>query len=76
MTKPKRKTRSDKFQLTLHTTGQYCKRIKRKLYYFGINKRKALEHYLEQAAFLHTGKGIKPEHVDSQVLFYPVTTPG
>lgn len=27
----KRKTRSDKFPLTLHTTGQYCKKIKGKM---------------------------------------------
>ncbi len=27
----KRKTRSDKFPLTLHPTGQYCKKIKLKL---------------------------------------------
>jgi len=59
--KPKRKTRSDKFPLTLHPTGQYCKRIKGKLYYFGVDKRKALERYLEQAAYLHTGKGSKPK---------------
>ena len=43
-TKPnsKRKTRSDKFPLTLHPTGQYCKKIKGKLYYFGNNKKIAL----------------------------------
>ncbi len=59
--KPKRKTRSDKFPLTLHPTGQYCKRIKGKLYYFGVDRRKALERYLEQATYLHTGKGSKPK---------------
>jgi len=59
--KSKRKTRSDKFPLTLHPTGQYCKKIKGKLYYFGSDKQKALEHYLEQAAYLHTGKGPKPK---------------
>ena len=60
--KPKRKTRPDKFPLTLHPTGQYCKRIKGKLYYFGVDKRKALERYLELAAYLHTGKAkIKTE---------------
>ncbi len=57
----KRKTRSDKFPLTLHPTGQFCKKIKGKLYYFGTDKKAALERYLEQAAFLHTGKGAKPE---------------
>jgi len=59
--KPQRKNRSGKFPLTLHPTGQYCKRIKGKLYYFGVDKRKALERYLEQAAYLHTGKGYKPK---------------
>jgi len=36
MAKPnsKRRKRSDKFPLTLHKTGQYCKKIKGKLYYF------------------------------------------
>ncbi len=56
MSKSKRKTRSDKFPLTLHTTGQYCKKIKGKMHYFGKDKKQALERYLEQAAFLHNGK--------------------
>jgi site-specific recombinase XerD len=56
MSKSKRRTRSDKFPLTLHSTGQYCKKIKGKMYYFGKDKRQALERYLEQAAFLHNGK--------------------
>jgi len=54
--KIKRKTRSDKFPLTLHSTGQYCKKVKGKIYYFGKDKKQALERYLEQAAFLHNGK--------------------
>ena len=66
----KRKTRSDKFPLTLHPTGQYCKKIKGKLYYFGTDKKLSLRRYLEQAAYLHTGRtlpknfannGITPE---------------
>jgi len=56
MSKTKRKTRSDKFPLTLHSTGQYCKKIKGKIHYFGTDKKQALERYLEQAAFLHNGK--------------------
>jgi len=52
----KRKTRSDKFPLTRHKTGQYCKKIKGKIYYFGTNKKEALSRYLEQAAYLHGGK--------------------
>jgi len=49
----KRKTRSDKFPLTLHKTGQYCKKVKGKMYYFGKDKQYALERYLEQASSLH-----------------------
>ena len=55
-TKPKRKIRSDKSPLTLHPTGQYCKKIRGKLYYFGSDKQDALQRYFEQAAYLHTGK--------------------
>ena len=58
--KPKRKTRSDKFPLTLHKTGQFCKKVKGKLYYFGTDKQKALQRYLEQAAYLHAGKAPTP----------------
>jgi len=60
-TDSKRKTRSDKFPLTLHKTGQYCKKIKGKLYYFGTNKKAALNRYLEQAAYLHAGKQPRPK---------------
>jgi hypothetical protein len=57
----KRKTRSDKFPLTLHKTGQFCKKIKGKIYYFGTDKKTALNRYLEQAAYLHAGKLPKPK---------------
>lgn len=57
----KRKTRSDKFPLTLHKTGQYCKKIKGKLYYFGTDKKAALDRYLEQAAYLHAGRLPRPK---------------
>jgi integrase len=63
----KRKTRSDKFPLTLHSTGQFCKKIKGKLYYFGTHKNAALERYLEQAAYLHTGKGTKPNSANNNL---------
>ncbi len=48
-----RKTRSDKFPLTLHVTGQYCKKIRGHIYYFGSDRKQALENYLDQAIFLH-----------------------
>ncbi|MHC4721075.1 MAG: hypothetical protein ACYS6I_00050 [Planctomycetota bacterium] len=58
MSKTKRKTRSDKFPLTLHPTRQYCKKIKRKIYYFGTDKKQALERYLDQATYLHGGRNL------------------
>ena len=56
MKSTKRKTRSDKFPLTKHPTGQYCKKIKGKIYYFGSDKKEALQRYLDQAAYLHGGQ--------------------
>ena len=53
MNRHKRKTRSDKFPLTLHPTGQYYKKIKGRTHYFGTNKKQALERYLDQATYLH-----------------------
>ena len=61
----KRKTRSDKFPLTLHKTGQFCKKIKGKLYYFGTDKQQALQRYLEQATYLHSGEITKVNSVDN-----------
>ena len=66
-TASKRKTRSDKFPLTLHPTGQYCKKIRGKLYYFGTDKRQALEQYLEQAAYLHAGKRPKSSSAGDRI---------
>ena len=51
-----RKTRSDKFPLTLHPSGQYCKKIKGHIYYFGSDRKQALENYLDQAIFFYMGK--------------------
>ena len=64
----KRKTHSDKFPLTLHKTRQFCKKIRGKLYYFGTDKDEALMRYLEQAAYLHSGKGSKPKHTEDLSL--------
>jgi len=58
MKRSKRKTRSDKFPLTLHPTGQYCKKIKGKIRYFGTDKKQALERYLGQATYLHGGQSL------------------
>ena len=53
MATQKRKTRSDKFPLTRHPTGQYCKKIHGKMFYFGSDKKEALQRYLDHAACLH-----------------------
>jgi hypothetical protein len=53
MKSSKRKRRSDKFPLTLHPTGQYCKKIKGRIRYFGTDKKQALERYLGQPTYLH-----------------------
>ena len=63
----KRKTRSDKFPLTLHPTGQYCKKIKGKLYYFGIDKKLALQRYLEQAVYLHNGRTLPKNFANNEI---------
>jgi hypothetical protein len=54
----KRKTRSDKFPLTLHPTGQYCKKIRGKIHYFGKDKKSTLEKYLAQATYLHGAQSL------------------
>ena len=51
--KTKKKIRSDKFPLTLHPTGQFCKKIRGKLYYFGNDKKQALQKYYRLASDLH-----------------------
>lgn len=67
MSKSKRKTRSDKFPLTLHPTGQYCKKINGKLYYFGTDKKKAIEKYQGQASYLHGNKGCRQKKSDDEM---------
>ena len=62
-----KKTRSDKFPLTLHTTGQYCKKIKGKIYYFGADKKQALERYLDQVTYLHGGQNLIQKASDSSM---------
>jgi len=63
----KRKTRSDKFPLTLHPTGQYCKKINGKIHYFGSDKKQALQKYLDQATSLHGSHGSTELTVNSDM---------
>jgi len=52
--------RHSKLPLTLHPTGQYCKKIRGKMCYFGRDREKALQLYHEQATSLHTERGVSP----------------
>jgi len=63
----KRKIRSDKFPLTLHPTGQYCKKIKGKIRYFGTDKKKALEKYLAQATYLHGAQSLVQKTINDKM---------
>ena len=67
MATQKRKTRSDKFPLTRHPTGQYCKKIKGKMYYFGSDKQEALQRYIDQAAYLHGSNHNSQKPVDDSI---------
>jgi len=66
-TSAKRKTRSDKFPLTLHKTGQFCKKIRGKIYYFGTDKKEALSRYLRQADYLHSGRIPKAQFAEGEL---------
>ncbi len=68
----KRKKRSDKFPLTLHPTGQYCKKIRGKLYYFGRDKQQAFQRYIEQAANLYAGAAPSSQEADSSTYLKDV----
>ena len=68
MSKIRRKTRSDKFPLTLHPTGQYCKKINGKLYYFGSDKKQALEKYLDKATCLHGDQRFIQKKSDGEMM--------
>ena len=55
-TKPKKPYPS--FPLTAHNNGQWCKKIRGKIHFFGVwdNPEAALEQYLSHAADLHAGR--------------------
>ena len=42
--------RARKFPPTLHPTGQYCKKIRGRIYYFGKDKQETLRRYYAQAS--------------------------
>jgi len=46
----------NRFPLTLHPTGQYCKKIHGRIYYSGRDKQEALRLCHQQATSLHMGR--------------------
>ena len=73
------RNRPNKFPLTLHPTGQSCKKIGGKLHHFGSDRQKALERYFEQAACLHSGKAPKTtgptDNISLKMLRNPLLCP-
>ena len=55
------------FPLTAHNNGQWCKKIRGKIYFFGIwqDSQTALEQYLRQAENLHARKQPKTSSLSS-----------
>jgi len=44
------------YPLTPHKNGQFCKRIRGKLHYFGTDSDEALKRYLDEKDDLHAGR--------------------
>jgi hypothetical protein len=68
--KPIGKTRSDISPLTLHKTGQHCKKIRGKMYCFGTEKHRAFGRDLERAASLDSGNPSKPKPGSAHPALY------
>ena len=60
--KPKPNKPYPGFPLTAHPNGQWCKKIRSKIRFFGVwaDPMAALEHYNRQAADLHAGRQPRP----------------
>ena len=61
-TKPKPNKPYPTFPLTVHPNGQWCKKIRGKVHFFGVwaDPRGALEEYTRQASDLHAGRAPDP----------------
>ena len=58
------------FPLTVHNNGQWCKKIRGKIHFFGVwdDSHAALEQYLRQAENLHAGRQPRTSSVSSDEL--------
>jgi len=58
------------FPLTPHNNGQWCKKVRGKIYFFGVweNPNAALEHYLRIAEDLHSGRQPRPTTISAEGL--------
>ena len=55
-----RKKPAGKFPLTLHRTGQWCKKVRGKLLYFGKDEEAALNRWLDEKDELLTRLRLRP----------------
>ncbi len=65
-TKTGNKTKAGDFPLFLHRTGQWAKKVRQKIHYFGTDKQKALERWLAEKDYLLAGR--KPPKAGSNSL--------
>jgi hypothetical protein len=58
------------FPLTAHVNGQWCKKIRGKIHFFGVwsDPDAALDHYHRNAADLHAGKALTVAREDEFTL--------
>lgn len=59
--------RRDKFPLWLHPSGQWCKKIKGRFYYFGIDRDEALKRYVAEREDIQAGRPPRRRHGDTTV---------
>jgi len=65
---PKAKKKAD-FPLWLHTpTGQWCKKIKQKVYYFGTDKDEAAKRWYAESNAIHAGETPESKKEESTIV--------
>lgn len=67
VTKPNGSQVADRFPLYLHKTGQYAKKVRGRVHYFGKDREKALSRYMSERDALQAGLVVRPEPTPAQV---------